>query len=446
MRDDILKHYLNRFDKKLRTRPLAKRRGVGMEAKFCVADQKGKAVDGERLQELFQGLEHKGWTLSMDSNLDIATGAEKDGFSCPACISTGTGHCKVELSVPYGKTLRDLESNFVSMSRDVKSCAGEQGIKLLCLGVHPVIEPHPSLVQKKSRHIFWDEVFDTGLVHLFALSADCQVHVDVEPQEAHKAVNVFQGLAGAQIALTANATIWKDKVDYEYLDLKEAFWDWWLPGKERAGVVSTPFTSLEDYAHRLSSLRPVFVEREGHSLGIYDYPSFRDYYFKADKVYGVTAEGERVPIEAEEKDIDLHDTFNWYAARLSRYCTLENRANCQQPREDIMAVPALTLGLMENLESASSCIDEYDWNSLRGSRFQAMRSGLQTTVDGDPLSRLCRKMLDIAERGLASRGYGEEGYLKALWERLEGEICPAVETREAFLKGGLKNLLERYSL
>lgn len=442
----ILQYYLGRFEAKDRPKPLAGRRGVGMEAKFCIADPQGRGVNGACLQGLFRGLEEKGWTPSVDSNLGIPTGAKKDGLPCPAFISTGTGHCKVELSVPYGKTLQELESNFLSMTGDAKCCADAQEIEFLCLGVHPVIEPHPSLVQKKERHIFWDQAFHTGLVHLFALSADCQVHVDVEAEEVHKALNVFQGFAGAQIALTANATIWKEAVDPEYLDVREAFWDWWLPDEERAGVVSVPFASLEDYVERLASLRPVFVERGGRSLGIYHYASFRDYYLSSGKAWGISAERERVPLEAQEKDIDLHDTFNWYAARLSRYCTVENRANCQQPREDIMAVPALTLGLMENLDGALSCLDEYDWSSLRRSRSQAMRTGLETTVDGNPLSRLCRSMLEIAQKGLASRGCGEETYLAALWERLEGERCPAAEARNVFREGGLQALLERYSL
>lgn len=444
--DVIVSHYLKRFDDKDRPDSLAGKRGVGMEAKFCLVDSRGGAVEERHLQGLFESLERKGWTAARDANLGILTGASKPGESCPALISTGTGHCKVEFSVPYGRTLQELESSYSGMARDSKAYADRHGIRFLCLGVHPVTEPSSSLVQKKSRHVFWDQAFRTRLVHLFALTADCQVHVDVKPEEVHDAVNVFQGLTGAQIALTANATVWKGAVDPEYLDVREAFWDWWLPDEERAGVVSSPFGSIEAYVDLLSSLRPVFVERDGRSLGIYHYPSFKDYFFSREKPWGLTPEGEKVFLEPREEDIDLHDTFSWYTARLSRYCTLENRANCQQPPEDVMAIPAMTLGLMENLAGALAVMGEHDWASLRGSRQDAVRMGMKATIDGRPLTGLCREVLEAAEEGLVLRGHDEERYLAPLWERLEEEACPALMTREVFRGSGVGGLLDRYSL
>jgi gamma-glutamylcysteine synthetase len=446
MDNRIFEHYLSRFESKDRPPRLAGKRGIGMEAKFCLTDSGGEAVSVKQLEALFHALSDGDWRMMIDGNLGIPTGVCRESPTCPAVVTTGTGHCKIELSVPYDESIEGLRFNLESMAGEVKESAETQDIHLLCLGVHPVTEPHPDLVQRKSRHIFWDKVFKSGLVHLFALSADCQVHVDVEPGEVHTAVNVLQGFSGPQIALTANATVWRNGIDGDHLDVREAFWDWWLPEEGRAGMAPAPFASLEDYVDRLTSLRPVFVERDGVGLGIYQYRDFKEYYSAGPTAEGITPEGHKVPMSPEERDIDLHDTFNWYTARLSRYCTLENRANCQQPPEDIMSIPALTLGLMEALDEAWLFLAEYDWGVLRDCRREAMMEGPRARAGGFDIREMCRAMLEIAREGLAKRSRGEEEFLAPLWSRLEDGTCPALETRELYQSGGIDALLERYSI
>jgi len=446
MQADILDYYLRRFEEKGNRSRLAGRRRVGMEAKFCLTDSHGKAVSGEQLEGFFGGLAARGWRVEIDGNLGVSIGAVKEFPMCPAAVATGTGHCKIEFSVPHGRTLQELERNFGRMVEDASGSLRKMDVYLLCLGVHPVTEPHPGLVQRKKRHIFWDRVFSTGLVYLFAISADCQAHVDIEPGEVRDAVNVLQGLAGAQIALTANATIWKQAVDEDHLDVREAFWDWWLPDSDRVGVARRPFASLEHYVDHIASMRPVFVERRGKSLGIYAYENFKEYYHAGGGAKAVTPEGDSISIQPLEKDIDLHDTFNWSVARLSRYCTIENRVNCQQPPEDIMTVPALTLGLVENLAEGVTLLEGYDWGVLRTSRRRSLMQGPGMFVEDPAMRELCRGMLQVAQRGLVARGEGEERFLAPLWDRLESASCPALEARRLFLKGGITALLERYAL
>ena len=445
MNRSILNHYMSRFERKASERK-KERREVGMEAKFCLTDSNGNAVPASFLEELFAHLSDIGWSLNQDNNLGVATSAVKESDTCPAMISTGTGHCKIEFSVPYAMSVGDLEKNLSRMVEDVKSCIVPNSVHLLCLGVHPVTEPEPSMVQRKTRHLFWDEVFKSGLVYLFAICSDCQVHVDVEADEVHAAVNVLQGFTGPQIALTANATVWKGRIDPEYLDVREAFWDWWLGGEDRAGLASKPFSSLPDYVDRISSMRPVFVIRKGESLGIYHYPSFRDYFGSGDGAEAYTCEGKKVEVLPEEGDIDLHDTFNWYTCRLSHYGTVENRANCQQPPEAIMAPAALTLGLVENLDRAAGYLAGFDWDLLREMRRASLRTGPAARVWEVPVLEMSRKMLELAEEGLANRDNGEEEYLAPLWERLEEETCPALECRRIYRNGGIDSLIGRYSL
>lgn len=445
MSKEILDHYVSRFETK-GLEPDRGPRAVGMEAKFCLTDSDGRAVTAGLTEEMFAHLSDIGWKVDTDVNLGIATGASRESATCPAVVSTGTGHCKIEFSVPYAESVDALEANFLEMVKDVKSYTDANDASLLCLGVHPATNPSPDMVQKKTRHVFWDEVFKSGLVHLFAICSDCQVHVDIDAEEVHTAVNVLQGFAGPQIALTANATVWKGDVDPGYLDVREAFWDWWLEGEDRAGVTRRPFTSLADYVDRVSSLAPVFIMREGQSLGIYRYPRFRDYYDASDGAFALTAGGQEVTVSPQVEDIDLHDTFNWYACRFSHYGTVENRANCQQPPEAILSLPALTLGLVENLERSWDYLAGFDWELLRNMRVAALRDGPMASLGDVRALDMSRKMLSLAREGLLVRGKGEQRYLDPLWERLEKRSCPAMECREIYIGGGMGSLVQRYSL
>ena len=130
--DRMYEYYCRRFEKKGRSERIQGRRCVGMEAKFCLTDGRGGAASEVMLQGFFEHLGDKGWTVARDDNLGIATAATREFPSCPAFISTGTGHCKVEFSVPYGRNLRELESYFQAMVEDAKSSTDGEDMRLLC--------------------------------------------------------------------------------------------------------------------------------------------------------------------------------------------------------------------------------------------------------------------------------------------------------------------------
>jgi len=148
-------------------------------------------------------------------------------------------------------------------------------------------------------------------------------------------------------------------------------------------------------------------------------------------------------IEKQIEDLDQHFTFFWHNARLSRYYTLENRMNDQQPPEEILSVPALTLGIMENLEEGVRLMNEYPWEMLQEARIEAARSGLEATVRGKPVSDISRELVQIAARGLEKRGLGEEKYLSPLWIRLDEKICPADRAADIFTREGPEGLVEQ---
>jgi len=295
----------------------------------------------------------------------------------------------------------------------------------------------------------WDKVFrsnrhvpaeDGDDMHLFTVNAATHVHLSVSRNEVVPAVNVLNGFAGPQIALTAHSNVWKGALDHRYRCVAEKFWEWWIPEEDRVGMPAHPFADLREYCRTVAEFQPVYVKRDGEPVALPDYDSFADY-FATTTAVGVNSRGERVVVAPQPEDIALHNSCYWFNARLSRYHTVENRVNDQQPPGELLAVPALTLGLISALGEAEEELRSYDWSLLQEARRASCRAALRARVNGIALRSLASRMLDIADRGLRARNQGEEAFLEPLQARIRDSRCPADETAKLYRRGGISALL-----
>lgn len=421
------------------------RRGTGLELKFPAVQANGEAIRMEQLQELWTFLADAGWQPIIDPYYETAVAVERPGTHCPDVIGTETGRCKLEVSLSYQEDIFRLQAELVEVRETLSEFGRQTGVSFLGLGIQPLTPPARELMMPKARNLFWEQVFSNGRVDIFTVTATNQVHVDVAPEEAVPAVNVFNGLAAAEIALNANSTVWKGQVETGYKALAEQAWEWWLPGSPRVGQTVRPFRDLEDYVAHLASYRPVYIVRDGQYLGLAGYPSFASYWQEVAGAEVVDAEGDAVTVMPALEDWELHQTFCWHDARLSAYGTLENRVNCEQPPEEIMVAAALTLGIMENLGEASRLAEEYSWEELARARQEAICRGMEAAVAGQPVTTLCRQVLEMAVAGLQARGLGEEVFLDPLWERLERKECPADRVRKVAARQGVEGLVKEFS-
>lgn len=457
MIDKAVGYFLTRFKEIESNRKLKSRnRRIGSELKFPLVTPGGEAVDASVTRALWKFLVNKGWKPLEDPLTAEVIGAIKDGDMNEHRASCETGFCKVEFSLAHTDNLIELDRTVQDLLRLMREFSGVSGTAFLGYGLQPLTPPGKHLLMKKSRNLFWERLFGPD-VNLFTINASNQVHIDVTMDEAVDAINVFNGLAGAQIALTANSSVWKGKVDDEYRCAGEMFWDRWLKEKHqtRYGVPERKYLDLEDYFLYILSFSPVYVRRNGVPLALPHCRTFSDFYTckppvrcaeKAEGSCGLTPDGEDVHVERQEHDLDQHFTFFWHNARLSRYYTLENRINDQQPPAEILTIPAFTLGIMENLGSAVSLVNEYPWEVLRQTRVQAARHGLDAVVEGIRVSRLSRDALEIAEAGLKKRGMAEEVFLRPLRERLQQGGCPADRAAKVFKDTGSEGFVEAFKI
>ncbi|MGA1871351.1 MAG: glutamate-cysteine ligase family protein [bacterium] len=445
------------------------RRRVGSELKFPMVNLDGSAVDCALPEALWDFLGTKDWSPVFDSCVGKVTGAEKKGEMNEHRASCETGFCKVEFSLAHMANLHNIHESIQELKSVIHEFSEHFRVAFLGFGLQPLTPPGKHLLMKKSRNIFWDRIFGGHThipehqgtdVHLFTVSASNQVHIDVQVEEAVDAINVFNAFAGPQLALTANSNIWKGYIHPRYKCLGEIFWDWWLKGthKARYGVPEKKFSSLEEYFLSILKFSPVFVKREDKPVGLPYCPSFLDFYSCTDDALqcasgcmrrrrcGLLADQTEVKVTKKIHDLDQHFTFFWHNARLSRYYTLENRINDQQPPEEMMTIPALTLGIMENLEDAVRLMNEYPWEVWRKLRIQAACDGLDAQLEKIRVHDLSTHIVKIAEKGLRKRALGEEIFLAPLYTRLENRQCPADIAAYVFSTQGYEMFVERYKI
>ncbi len=451
--DSIGDYFIRAFREKLAILPAIRRR-VGAELKFPLVREDGEAASYETVCMLWLHLSERGWEPWNDPVTGEVVGARKPGEMNFTVASCETGYCKTEFSLAHVADLFEMERQVRKLREELAPFAEKHRVHFLGYGIQPVTPPGKDLLMTKSRAGVFDRVLRSNRhipeerghdVHLFTINAASHVHVSVAPEEAVPLVNVLNGFAGAQIALTADSNIWQGRIDPEYKCVAEQFWDWWMPESNRVGVPQRPFQDLEDYVRAIGGFRPIYVKRDGQPIILRAYASFEEYYSRG-RAKGIDLEGREVSFEPEEADIDLHGSCYWYDARVSRYYTVENRVNDQQPPGELLCVPALTLGLASALDEADEEISSHDWDNLRSARQEACRIALAGKAGALKISDLARAMLGISRRGLQKRGRGEEVFLSPLEDRLKDNRCPADQAARLFNEGGIAALLSERAL
>lgn len=449
--DRIYSQFMGCFRDALDGRRHQERR-IGAELKFPLVNRDdGTAVEHEMVDKLWQYLADRGWSTVDDDASGRVVGATHPGEHNETVASCETGYCKTEFSLAHVGNLFDLEESLEWLREELTPFAQENEVYFLGYGIQPVTPPGEDLLMQDGRSSVWDSVFGTNRYipphrgcdfHLFTINSDNHVHVSVdEEEEAIRTVNVLNGFSGAQIAITAHSNIWRGQLDPHYKCITEKFWDWWMEDANRVGVPEEPFEDPRDYVETIAQMKPVYVKREGKPVVLEGHESFRDYY-SSERTRGQDASGKEVHLEPQEEDLDLHNSCYWYNARVSRYYTVENRTNDQQPPGEMVAVSALTLGLVNALEEAEEEIHSHDWSTLRKAREAACRDGAEGSVDDLLLSDLAGRMVDIARKGLERRGKGEEKFLEPLEQRVKDRRCPADGAADLFNQGGIEGLLK----
>jgi glutamate--cysteine ligase len=403
--DALAERFVSRFPERV---PAP--RTVGREAEFTLVRPDGRAGDSSLLWAPL--LEATGGRPVHDQPAPdgsrLLIGVETDRWFCLAEVGRGT----VEVGVGPARSLPDLAGDLQAALAALLPVVRRTGQLLLGYGIQPRTPPHPGLLTPKRRYLAFLEVVGRSWLR-FGLTASDQVHVDAARDELVPMMNAINAASGAIVALTANSSVYGGRAG-RFASGREGLMTRMVPEPFRHGAVPRPFGDAADYVRWTLGFRCLALP-DGHGG------------FRAPRTtYGEVLRREGPSFE----DWTFHEHYLWPSGRpRSRLGTLEIRPACQQPSASFAAA-AFEVGLaeawLEVTELLRDLLGPRWWGAMLAYRARAVRDGVRAI---EPAPGLLGKLLDVAERALRARGFGEERELEELRDRLERRETPADRAR-----------------
>ena len=272
-------------------------------------------------------------------------------------------------------------------------------------------------------------------------SCSSQVQLDVDEASVIPVINAFNALEPFKAVLLSNSPF-RVGGD-EWLCGRDRLWSRSLHGlnPHNCGMYGVTLRSRQDLMGYLESTSVYCVERGRRYLNFAPVPLL-DY----------VARG-RIDAEYWDNDAQTHRPFSFAPAAsdvawlrpfkfedITHRGTVEFRSVCAQPVREAFAPAAFHAGLAENVGALQALLDGD--TTLYGHGFGATelralltRRRLPTFVDRAALSVQLNRLLDIAEDGLAKRGFGEAPLLAPLRRRADLLTNPAREHVERIERG-----------
>lgn len=434
-RDALFAEYAKGFDRKL----VSRRIGPEIEC-TAVCKETMREPTVRQVVAFFEGLaRNPGWKEERDilvidgrpQESCVGASVAIDGYNALVTTDVGTG--TIEVCVPPSGTLKEADRRIRSIMGIVCSEAGRNGLDILGLGFSPVSEPSTSLVMPKPRYTYFTEKVFGDNIGRIALSSAAQCHVEVELEELPVALKVLNGASPALIALTANSTI-VGRRQTGHLEFRgEAYKSLVDSGGIEPGRVGIPerFGTPERMFDTMLGFMPIFTKQHDGYYGYNGGSKSMGRYIDdgVAVVHSIPGNRERSIVPGLVDMLYLEGTVWWDARPKSGYGTVELRpCSFQLDTDDLMAINAVTLGLVENGTEAWERIGRYSESDVRAARGEAMSKGLRARIGGSSMEEFAGIVLESARQGLVAIGE-DAAYLEPLYINLERMESPAERSR-----------------
>ena len=458
-----------------------KERLVGLEFENPILDANARPINEESIQRVWRTLVGKGWKASTDPELNVIRSVSRMFGTGEVNVNSDCAAGNLEMALPPMKTLSDAEVEYRTLLGEIVSTLAEHRMTLLALGIQPapINDVREALHVNRLHHAFDAMGASTYSNNgMMLISSAHQTGVSVRLSELVATVNELTKVSGLVIALCANSPI----SDWGVLPWKEwrnVAWKFRFlcnfPGFDRiAGFSERPFGSVADFLRFHWETPPWMIlppTRSGN-LVIPDRKLNCADLLRCGEIRGTTLSGEAITTAVELEDINRalllfwpftkphlaldtqkttvegfieayskDDLESYLEGRLAN-CYVEYRVGSASPVSEEMALPALTMGLVNNLAELIDFTHGFEWREWQELADVASVVGMQAQMRGGAIFQMLTELLRIAERGLTERRFGEERYLSVFFERIRAETTPADQAVAVFRKGGKQGLLQ----
>lgn len=468
MRESEIKNLTN-FEKRL----------VGLEFENQILGDNLRPITFERIQEIWKDFEKLGWKINMDPALGVISSLDKNFGSGNVNFSSDSAAGNLERALPPVQNLSEAEKLLKKVHADALKVLRKNKLRMLGTGLQPGIFSSPKKMRTKNtiylalEKMGASDYFDNAM--MMANSAH-QAGISLKIEEVIDVTNELTKITGLIVSFFANSCIQGWKL-LPWQEWRMICWDLRFFGTEPGfhkltGFPPKPFKSIADYFKYYWDLPHMILPptRKGiWCVPIKKINYFR--YFSGKESEARSLLGKRTKLKPSVKDINLAMISMWPHAKphlvidpkqvtvsdfmenlqkntLEKYlkgkllnCYMEYRGAAASPPNEEMALPALILGLVENIDEVKKFTKQYSWNEWRELVYKTSARGMITKINGKSIHGLLKKILEISEKGLNRRKMNEAKYLKVLWKRLANKENPASQSIAAFKKSK-KDFLE----
>ncbi len=350
-------------------------------------------------------------------------------------LSFDCSYNTLELSFGAEQELLTVYRRFISYYDHIQSILLPERHTLTGMGVNPYYdinrrEPIPNgryrmLFHHLSSYPKYSELMKFHSRPDFGLfSCASQVQIDIAESDLARAINTFTKLEPLKALLFSNSLWGKDNC---VLCGRDHFWRDSLHGlnPHNVDMYEVELSGSEDIAEYIKSMSIYCTERDGKYINFPPMP-LRSY-FAAESVQGEYFDienGEYREIEFEPELADIGYLRSFKFEDVTYRGTIEFRSVCEQPVSEIMAPSAFHLGLLTELDELEKLLADdhtiyHKGYSASELRTMLDRRELPDFIDRQELSELLIKLVALSEKGLLSRGYGEERFIRPLYDRAE---------------------------
>ncbi|MCR5651368.1 MAG: hypothetical protein K6F86_09340 [Lachnospiraceae bacterium] len=443
--------------------PTKKKKGdfIGIEIEMPILNLSKEGVDFKNVHRVTaKFMEHFGFKpAKTDENADVCL-AEHE--SKEDSLSYDCSYNNLELSLGKVKDISEAEERFKSYYGFLQESFAEYGYTLTGMGINPYRIYNQNIPVPNGRyrmlfhHLHSYDRYRTLPMYFHphpefgTFASASQVQLDVTYDDIPEVINTFSLLEPVKALIFSNSVLLGEAEDY--LCYRDILWENSTHGinPHNVGPYEYTFRDVDDLLDYIQSTSIYCAERGDKYVNFRMMP-LRDY-FMQDEVEGeYYADGRyhKIIINPRKDDIEYLRSFKH--EDLTYRGTVEFRSVCCQPIKDAMSVAAFHAGLKKKLHELTGLLESdhvlygHGYNATE-LRHLFIRKDLPSFVDADDVYLLAQKILELAGEGLYERGYGEERFLKPLFERVKNRENPASYMLGKLSQGStVEDIIKEYS-
>lgn len=323
--------------------------------------------------------------------------------------------CQIELSLEPQKYIKDLKKRIEEIDGAMRPVLEKFGINLINKGVSPTttyknIKLIPKRRYKLMANYLWGILSDV----MMRETAGIQVGIDYRSEEdCMRKFRLANKMMPFATAMFANSK-YRGGVDTGYKSFRALAW--LNTDNERCGF-ATKFQKdmcFKDYINILLETPMIFINRQGHTLGLNGRLTFKQF---MEKGY----EGFRANID----DWKLHSNLFFPEVRLRNFIEIRNHDCVNGGLE--YSIPAFYKGIMYSksaFEETESILDKFTYKEINELRYSVPRLATGAKIGKTPINCICKELAEIAYYSLKANLEDEEKYLEPLCEMLKKNKVP----------------------